>query len=177
MSVCATSWSFKALPIHRVVKSTLAAKAAALSTAIDRQLYLRLLLESLLYGEPECGPGWRHKLKIPGVLVTDAKSLYDHLSKTGSVPKEKQTLIDLLVARDLTESKAVTVAWVPTKHMLVDTLTKIMTATVVFERLMREGLYCLTQTAAEQKVEEHRKLLRQGQRQRRGERKRLAQSR
>ena len=59
-----------------------------------------------------------------------------------------------------------------TKHMLVDTLTKIMTATLVFERLMREGLYCLTQTAAEQEVEEHRKLLRQGQRQRRGERKR-----
>ena len=41
---------------------------------------------------------------------------------------------------------------------------------------MREGLYSLTQTAAEQKVEEHRKLLRQGQRQRRGERRRLAQS-
>ena len=168
---------FQSSTIHRVVKSTLAAEAAALSTAIDRQLYLRLLLESLLYGEPECGPDWRHKLEIPGVLVTDAKSLYDHLSKTGSVPKEKQTLIDLLVARDLTESKAVTVAWVPTKHMLVDTLTKIMSTTLVFERLMREGLYSLTQTAAEQKVEEHRKLLRQGQRQRRGERRRLAQSR
>ena len=168
---------FQSSTIHRVVKSTLAAEAAALSTAIDRQLYLRLLLESFVYGEPECGPDWRHKLKIPGVLVTDAKSLYDHLSKTGSVPKEKQTLIDLLVVRDLTESKAVTVAWVPTKHMLVDSLTKTMSTTLVFERLMREGLYCLTQKAAEQKVEEHRKLLRQGQRQRRGERKRLAQSR
>ena len=55
-------------------------------------------------------------------------------------------------------------------------LTKIMSTTLVFERLMREGLYSLTQTAAEQKVEEHRKLLRQGQRQRRSERRRLAQS-
>jgi len=84
----------------------LAAEAAALSTALDRQLYLRLVLESIPHGAPQCGPDWRHKLKVPGILITDARSLIDNLGKTGPVPKEKQTLIDLLVASDLREESA-----------------------------------------------------------------------
>ena len=41
MSVLCNVVEFQSSTIHRVVKSTLAAEAAALSTAIDRQLYLR----------------------------------------------------------------------------------------------------------------------------------------
>ena len=67
---------------------------------------------------------WRMKLKIPGLCVTDAKSLFDHLNKTGSVPKEKQTHIDLLTARGLVEQKAVLLRWMPNRHMLADMLTK-----------------------------------------------------
>jgi len=162
---------FQSSTIHRVVKSTLAAEAASMSTALDRQLYLRLLLEAILYGEPACGPDWRHRLKIPGILITDARSLYDHLNKTGSVPKEKQTLIDLLVARDLTEANALKLRWTPTTHMLADILTKVTAMTAVFGKFLKDGLYCLTQTAEEQELEKHRKELRQGQRQRRRERK------
>ena len=78
-----------------------------MSAALDRQLYLRLLLESLLHGEPEIQGDWRHRLTVPGFLVTDARSLYDHMHKTGSVPTERQTLIDLLIAKDLVEAGAV----------------------------------------------------------------------
>jgi len=162
---------FQSSTIHRVVKSTLAAEAASMSTALDRQLYLRLLLEAILDGEPACGPDWRHRLKIPGILITDARSLYDHLNKTGSVPKEKQTLIDLLVARDLTEANALKLRWTPTTHMLADILTKVTAMTAVLGKFLMDGLYCLTQTAEEQEHEKHRKELRQGQRQRRRERK------
>ena len=63
-------------------------------------------------------------LKIPGLVVTDAKSMFDHLSKSGSIPTERQTLIDLLVARDLHEQGAVRLFWLPNKHMLADVLTK-----------------------------------------------------
>ena len=35
--------------------------------------------------------GWA--LKIPGIFIADAKSLYDHLQKDSSVPVERQTLI------------------------------------------------------------------------------------
>ena len=156
--------------ISRVVKSTMAAESAALSLALDKQLYLRLLTEAIIHGEPSMGPEWRHELKIPGILVTDARSLYDHINKTGSLPSERQTLIDLLIARDLTEAKAITVRWVPTTHQLADIFTKLMKSTPVFRKLMTEQLYCLIGSEIEQVEEERRANLRKGQRDRRKER-------
>ena len=38
--------------IHTVIGTTLAAESAALATALDRQFYVRLLLESILLGVP-----------------------------------------------------------------------------------------------------------------------------
>ena len=65
-----------------MVRSTRAAESAALSKSLDRQLYLRLMVETLLYGQPELqDKDWRTALRIPGILVTDAKSLYDNLQK------------------------------------------------------------------------------------------------
>ena len=145
----------------------MSAESAALSLALDRQLYLRLLVEAFIYGEPETTGEWRHKLKIPGIMVTDARSLYDHLSTTGSMPTERQTLIDLLIARDLTEAKAMQIRWVPTTHMLADSLTKTMAASPIMQRFLHKGEYSLVPTPEEELIEEHRKALRQGQRQRR----------
>jgi hypothetical protein len=97
-----------------------------------------LLLEALLHGEPDCSEGWRYRLKIPGILVTDAKSLYDHLHKTGSVPSERQTLIDLLIAKDLQEAAAIIVKWVPTTYQLADVLTKAMPVPPVMALLLEK---------------------------------------
>ena len=44
---------FSSNTINRVVRSTMAAESASLSTALDRQLFLRLLIESMIYGEPK----------------------------------------------------------------------------------------------------------------------------
>ena len=92
---------YHSVRIPRVVRSTMAAESASMSTALSRQLYARLLVEALVHGDPDVSEGWRYRLRVPGVLVTDAKSLYDHLHKTGSVPSERQTLIDLLIAKGL----------------------------------------------------------------------------
>ena len=161
---------FISTKISRVVKSTMAAESAALSLALDRQLYLRLMLEAVLHGEPSMGPMWRHELKIPGILVTDARSLHDHINKTGSLPSERQTLIDLLIARDLTEAKTITVRWVPTTHQLADILTKIMRAPPVLSKLLKHQLYCLIGDDSEQVEEDRRADMRKGQRDRRKER-------
>jgi hypothetical protein len=158
---------YQSTTISRVVKSTLASESASLSTALDRQLYLRLLVQSLLHGEPTYAPDWRHKLTIPGILVTDAKSLYDHLNTTGKIPKERQTMIDLLVARDLIEANAVKLMWVPTKHMLADILTKMMLAGDIFKRFRDKQVFSLIRDGEEQEEEQRRLGLRQGQRQRR----------
>ena len=83
------------------------------------------------------------------------------------MPTERQTLIDLLIARDLTEAKAITVRWVPTTHQLADICTKFMRATPIFSKLMTEQLYCLIGNEAETEEEARRAGLRKGQRDRR----------
>ena len=113
---------------------------------------------------------------MPGVLVTDAKSLYDHLHKTGSVPSERQTLIDLLIAKDLHESGAVSIRWVPTSYQLADILTKDMSVPPVLQRFLETGQCALVQTAEDAVQEAHRAELRYGQRQRRKERSKALQA-
>jgi hypothetical protein len=164
---------FQSVRIPRIVRSTLAAESASLSTALDRQLYARLVLEALIFGNPDTSEGWRYRLRIPGTLVTDAKSLYDHLHKTGSVPSERQTLIDLLIAKDLQEAAAIELRWVPTSYQLADVLTKAMAAPSVMQRFLKQGVCTLVQDEADAAAESRRAELRHGQRQRRKERSKL----
>ena len=79
-SIC-NNVEFQSTTISRIVRSTMAAESASLSQAVDRQLYLRLFIECALFGEPDLTGDWRMSLKIPGIVVTDAKSMYDHLCK------------------------------------------------------------------------------------------------
>ena len=97
----------------------------------------------------------------------DAKSLYDNLTTTGGVPKEKQVMIDLLSARELSEAGITSFKWVPTTHMVADILTKPMKLPPVAMKLLREGLLAWKPTEEEQKEEDRRAELRRGQRQRR----------
>ena len=105
---------YESSTIRRVVRSTTVAESAVLFKNLDRQLYLRLKVETLLYGQPEVqDEDWRTELRIPGILVTDAKSLSDNLQKGGSLPAERQTLLDVLVAKDLIEQKCIIIRWLP----------------------------------------------------------------
>ena len=110
-------------------------------------------------------------LKIPGVLVTDAKSLYDHISKTGSIPTERQTMVDLLYARDLSENKAITIKWLPNRHMVADLLTKPLIPNEVYDRFYLECKLSLVPTEEQVNAEEARMEMRRQQRQRAKEKK------
>ena len=158
---------FQSSTISRRVRSTLAAESASLSLALDRHLFARLLVQAFIYGEPEdYTNNWREELLVPGIMTTDAASLYDHLNKTGSIPEERQILIDLLTARDMVEEKIVDLKWCPTTHMLADVLTKPMEFTEVQKRLFYENQYSLNPTTEELQTEERRKENRKNQRER-----------
>ena len=133
-------------------------------------------MEGLLHGEPSLKGDWRVRLRVSGALVTDAKSMYDHLSKTGSMPTERQTLIDLLVARDLRKRGVVKLKWLSNHHMLADCLTKALNPNEVYRRFCELGLYSLVPTRAHEVQEETRLVLRQGQRERAKERKKASRA-
>ena len=123
----------------------------------------------LLTGSQELAAQWRQKLNIPGSLITDAKSLFDHLITTGQIPTERQTLLDLLTAKDLVENKIVDMRWVPTYKQHADYLTKVMLAWLWVE-FMNKGVISLRETPEEAEEEDRRRGLRKAQRQRRKDR-------
>ena len=71
---------YESKTIRRVVRSSMAAESAALSKNSGRQLYLRLMVDSLCHGQPELRDTDRRvHPRVAGILVTDAKSVYDSL--------------------------------------------------------------------------------------------------
>lgn len=152
----------------RVVRSSMAAESCSMSIAVDRHLYSRLVADMLQFGVSPVSSDWRSKLRTKGGLVTDAKSLFDHLQTTGQIPTERQTMLDLLVCKDLLEGGGFDLWWVPTHRQHGDGLTKRM-RNILWEQYIKEGWISLKETEKEAELEKHRKGLRQAQRPRRKE--------
>ena len=146
----------------------MSAESCSMSICVDRHLYGRLVLDRLLYGNRPLDEDWRLSMGLDGGVVTDAKSLYDHLNTTGQLPTERQTMLDLLVARHHLEAGAYMLFWVPTHRQHADGLTKKM-VNLLWQAFCRKPMVSLRETPEEKTLENHRRKLRQGQRQRRKE--------
>ena len=99
-------------------------------------------------------------------VVTDAKSLFDHLGRTGGVPTERQTLLDLLVAREMMEADIARIRWVPPAHQLADPLTKSMDSASL-RNWLATCRWGLRQGETQQEEDRRKAGLRKGQRERR----------
>ena len=106
--------------IHGVVRSTLAAEAAAMATGYDAAVYLRAILVDILC--PTTAP-WTEAIKaIPQLTWTNCRSLHDLIHKEGSLPSERRVALDIYDVRQYAEVDDV--LWIPTAKMLADPLTK-----------------------------------------------------
>ena len=168
-SRCSNVLEYHSNKISRIVRSSIAAESCALTRAADHQLYNRLLFDALRFGRIDIGSGWRSQLQIPGILVTDAKALYDHCSTTGHLAQERQTAIDLLMAKQMIEEKHMALRWVPTFKQLADSLTKAMKDLLLIQ-WKRDGQICLISTDQDLIEESRRASIRKGQRERRAAR-------
>ena len=82
--------------ITRVVHSSMVAERASMVGAADRLLFNRKLLEALWHGDVDVQKEWRVELKIPGCLLTYARSLYDYVHSSSTMASERQTALDIL---------------------------------------------------------------------------------
>ena len=137
-----------------------------MTSASDRQLYSRIILDAFMYGKTEVNSNWRHEIKTPGCLVTDAKGLHDHILKTGGIASEKQAALDMLMTKQLVEDGVMAIRWTPTWKQLADPLTKDM-VTILLEQFRRRSKLCLVQTPEDEKEESRRAGIRKAQRERR----------
>ena len=121
---CPAAWRSYRLP--RAVSSTLAAEAQALATATGTVEWLALLMSEILDGPTPARQCREMLKKRPPLFVTDCKSLYDHLVSPSSPTaiEDRRTSIDVIIIRESAKATQAFVRWVPTAHMLADSLTK-----------------------------------------------------
>ena len=121
---CPVTW--RSYKLSRAVSSTLAAESQAFATASGTTEWLMLLLHEILEGPMnmrQCRDALHHR---PPILVTDCKSLYDHLISPSAPTaiEDRRTSIDVVIIRESVRAMNAHVRWVPTSHMLADALTK-----------------------------------------------------
>ena len=139
--VAPVAWISK--KIHRVTRSTLGAEAIALSGAVDRLLWLRILWAWLIHPEVDWkNPEMALQRERQAALVTDCKSAYDLLT-TVAVPQceEHRTTIECLLIRERLQSNCA-VRWVTSGAQLADCLTKSMDPATL-RSCLKSGRYCL----------------------------------
>ena len=97
-----------------------------MATASGTVEWIMLLLSEILDG-PFRLRDCREKLSCrKPILVTDCKSLYDHLLSPSAPTaiEDRRTSIDVAIIRESIRNLSAFMRWVPTDRMLADALTK-----------------------------------------------------
>ena len=116
-------WKSHHLP--RVVNSTLNAEAQSMSSALGMCEWISLMLSEALDGRRCPKSFWNHVETRKVIVITDCKSLFDHLiSKSSPTLDDRRTAIDIIILRDSVSRLQAHVRWIPTDRMLADALTK-----------------------------------------------------
>eukprot|EP00435_Cladocopium_sp_Y103_P075218 s4_g55.t1 len=146
---CPVTW--KSFKLSRAVSSTLGAEAQALSIASSTVEWLMLLLAEILDGPlviPKCRDALSRRKPI---LVTDCKSLYDHLHSPSSPTsiEDRRTSIDVVIIRESVKAMQAYVRWVPTAHMLADAFTKDLGDPIdMLRACLKKGEYQIAEESA-----------------------------
>ena len=109
--------------IQRVVRSTLSAEAYSCSEAIDQLNWLRGTITELMMPSDQIRDYSKNLSEIPGVVVTDCKSLYDCLHGERTLLSDKRLSLEAAIIRQGLQEN-VTVKWVCSEQQLADCLTK-----------------------------------------------------
>jgi hypothetical protein len=117
---------WKSFRLSRAVSSTLAAESQAMSIASGTVEWLMLIIAELLDGPFSVRQACDVLKRRSPILVTDCKSLYDHLASPSSptAVEDRRTSIDITIIRESIRNASMHVRWVPTDRMLADSLTK-----------------------------------------------------
>jgi hypothetical protein len=111
--------------IKRVCRSTLSAESQAATTAVESGDWVKVVLSELRDGQFKLSRYHEALQNIPGLLLIDAKSVYDYVTRdSGRLPSDKRLAIDLRVLQYYLEASSWGIKWISGPQMLSDVLTK-----------------------------------------------------
>ena len=143
---CAVPWTpafWKSYRLPRVVNSTLSAEAQAMTMATGMGEWALLLLSEALDGRTFLQSMWATACRRTCLVVTDCKSLFDHVqSQSSPTLDDRRTALDIVILRESLSKTLGSLRWVPTHFMLADSLTKENAdAFDLLRGCLREGVY------------------------------------
>ena len=97
-----------------------------MSLATGTAEWLLLMLSEIIDGPLQVSHCRGALSKRRPLVVTDCKSLYDHLVSPSSPTstEDKRTSIDVVIIRESCRSMQAYIRWTPTNRMIADALTK-----------------------------------------------------
>ena len=109
---------------------------------------------------------------MPRFLATDAKSVYDYLTKEGSsTSKDKRMAIEGALLKETLREEGATLRWVDTSQNVADVLTKLQVDKSYLYKVLREAQWSLVQDQAAAKAKAAKAAKRQDNRRGKGEKK------
>ena len=138
------SWGSSKL--RRVCRSSLAAETQALAEAEQELMFVRTQWREILGDEVNLADPAETAKKVRGVLVTDAKALYDSVQQ-GNLPsfsmKEKYSALELLHLVQNMQRQETVLRWVNSDQQLADGLTKMQAQDRIRQFLSNHQLWNL----------------------------------
>jgi hypothetical protein len=139
--------AYRSWRMQRVTPSTLDAEAIAINTAVAENQFQRKVWEEFT----TVGYKYKHGDEVPGVglVLTDAKSLYDVLNNGHGLPENKRTALEVISIREYVRDGNVKFRWIPTSEMIADALTKEGAgAKVALRKLLQTGNFAVVERKA-----------------------------
>ena len=134
---------WKSYRLPRIVNSTLSAEAQAMTMATGMCEWTLLLLSEALDGQTFLQAAWQQAKQRACLVVTDCKSLFDHVnSQSSPTLDDRRTALDIVILRESLVKTGGSLRWIPTDRMLADALTKESPeAFDLIRACIREGQY------------------------------------
>ena len=132
---------WKSTTNKRVIESSLSAETHAAIHAHGLGRFLQALLAEVTFGSEVIGylddEDWQ--ALTPMNMITDCKSIYDHVKKDGQHLSDKGSVVQVILLRKMCSVRPhpgkARLWWVPTRHQLADALTKSGKGKVLREQL------------------------------------------
>ena len=120
----ATPLRWKSYKLERRTQSTLGAELMAISRAVAEANWMRALWAEACHEDYRPQSNLEFRNRVPLLVATDNKPVYDHSQGDGIVVKDKRVAIDMLLLKEDLINSNVTLRWVDTRQMIVDCMTK-----------------------------------------------------
>jgi hypothetical protein len=140
--------------LSRVTPSSLDGEAISMNVAVGENEFQMQYWNELTTADWTVKVLKDFKPRLPGIITTDSKSLWDLVKNGHGLPESKRTALEVIAIRETARAGHTVFRWIPGDKMIADALTKdAPIAKAPLQELMKTGKLALVEQPVEGFVE------------------------